>query len=119
MLRDFETLMGLFPQFQAGAARVTRPAGLCALERVEPPVLEREFLPGADAAEITTFASEMARPDCAIEVETSWDLWQHDGEDWKLGPASVTLVCSGPDFDDENRDNLRIEFGLESRVSAD
>ena len=113
MLRHFETLVGLFPYSKlATRGPVLR---VYALERVEPPVLEREFEPGATAAEIGKFAAEMARPDCAVEVESSWDLWQHDGDDWKLSPATVTLACSGPDFDNENGDNLRIEFGLESR----
>jgi hypothetical protein len=113
MLKHFETLVGLFPYSKlALRGPVLR---VYALERVEPPVMEREFLPGPSAGEIASFAAEMARPDCAVEVEASWDLWQHDGEDWKLGPAPVTLVCSGPDFDNENGDNLRIEFGLDSR----
>ena len=60
-------------------------------------------------------AAELARDDCAVEVEATWDLWQHDGDDWKLGPAPVTLVCSGPRFDTRTRIILRIEFGLDSR----
>jgi hypothetical protein len=113
MLKHFETLVGLFPYSKlALRGPVLR---VYALERVEPPVMEREFLPGPSAAEIASFAAEMTRPDCAVEVEASWDLWQHDGEDWKLGPAPVTLVCSGPDFENENGDHLRIEFGLDSR----
>ena len=84
-----------------------------AIAHSEPPLLEREFLPGAEAADILEAASEFMKADCASEVETFWDLWQHDGE-WKLLPAPVTLVCFGPAFENEVDDQLRIEFGLDA-----
>jgi hypothetical protein len=113
MLQHFETLVSLFPYSKlAQRGPLLR---VYAIERVEPPILEREFPPGPSAEEIAAYAAELTRGDCAVEVEAAWDLWQHDGEDWKLGPAPVTLVCSGPDFDNENGDHLRIEFGLDSR----
>src|SRR5205823_8108084 len=43
----------------------------------------------------------------------AWDLWQYDGE-WKLQPATVTLACYGPRFDDDAAGLLRIDFGLDA-----
>jgi hypothetical protein len=112
MLDHFETLVSLFPYSKlAQRGPVLR---VYAIERAEPPILEREFPPGPSAEEIRVYASELTRGDCSVEVDAAWDLWQHE-EDWKLGPALVTLVCCGPDFDNENGDQLRIEFGLDSR----
>lgn len=113
MLRHFETLLGLFPHSKLGQRGPT--LRVFAIERAEPPVLEREFPAGTEASKIISQAAELTAPDCMVEVETAWDLWQHDGTDWKLAPASVSLVCAGPDFDNENQDQLRIEFGLDSR----
>ncbi len=34
----------------------------------------------------------------------------------KLAPAAVTLLCLGPEFENENGDQLRIEFGVDARL---
>ena len=112
MLRHFETLLSLFP-----ASRLAKRGPVLrvyAIDQSEPPASEREFLPGAEAAEIVAIARETGAPDCAVEVETAWDLWQYD-MDWKLRPAAVTLISLGPEFENEIGDHLRIEFGLDSR----
>src|SRR5690242_21321644 len=112
MLRHFETLLGVFP-FSKLAQRgpVLR---LYALELAEPPLIEREFLTAVDAAAIIAAARELVHADCSVEVDASWDLWQYD-EGWRLAPARVTLVCSGPEFENEIGDHLRIEFGRDAR----
>ena len=108
MLRHFRTLLSLFPSSQlASRGPVLR---VYAMERAEPPQMEREFPKPADATAIAAHAGEFAHADSAVEVETAWDLWQFDME-WKLSPSSVTLVCQGPAFESENGDHLRIEFG--------
>ena len=112
MLRHFEKLLGLFPFSQlAQRGPVLR---VYALERQEPPQLEREFPHRAEPALLGAAAQEFAHPDSSTEVDTFWDLWQFDQE-WKLAPAPVTLVCRGPQFDDHNTDHLRIEFGSDAR----
>ena len=95
MLQQFGKLLGVFP-FSKLAKRgpVMR---IYAMELVEPPLFEREFL----------------HADCACEIDTFWDLWQYDGE-WKLRPAPLTLACYGPEFESEHGDHLRIEFGLDA-----
>lgn len=116
MLRHFEKMLGVFPYSKLAArGPVLR---IYALEHVEPPQLEREFLPGAPAEEtareISTAAREFAHDDCAYEVDTAWDLWQYDA-DWRLAPAAVTLACFGPEFENELGDRLRIDFGVDAR----
>jgi hypothetical protein len=119
--RHFQTLLGLFP-FSKLAARgpVLRVYGI---EMAEPPLLEREFarsgppaaLASAPIGEaIVEAASEFVEPDCCLEVEAGWDLWQWNGE-WKLAPAAVTILGFGPDFERDGADHLRIEFGPDSR----
>lgn len=112
MTRHFEKILAQFPfskLSQRGPMLRVR-----AIEMAEPPLLEKEFPLGAQPEELMKHAREFAHPDCSIEVETAWDLWQHEG-DWKLAPATVGLLCFGPDFDNETGDNIRIEFGLDSR----
>jgi hypothetical protein len=113
MLRHFGRMLALFP-FSKLAKRgpVVR---VYALEHREPPLFEREFNPGADFKEVLESAREFMLDDCTTEVDAFWDLWDHNGTEWKLTPIPVTLDCFGPAFDNELGDNLRIEFGLDAR----
>jgi hypothetical protein len=116
VLRHFETLTGLFP-FSKLAARgpVLR---VYAIEMAEPALLEREFAPGGPPASIAPAIIEEARefvaPDCCLEVEANWDLWQWK-DDWKLAPAAVTILGFAPGFERDGDDHLRIEFGPDFR----
>ncbi len=111
MLRYFEKFLSEFP-FSKLAARgpVLR---VYAIQHAEPPVMEREFELGAAAVHIIAVAREFAHPDCCVEIDAAWDLWQYHGE-WKLQPAAVTLACYGPSFDDDEAGQLSIDFGLDA-----
>lgn len=112
MLGHFEKTLEVFPCSKLAArGPVLR---IYALEHLEPPQLEREFLPGADPKQIVESAAELAHEDCAFEVDAAWDLWQYDPE-WRLAPAAVTLACFGPEFENDSGDNLRIDFGNDAR----
>lgn len=117
LLRQFGKLMGAFP-FSRLAKRgpVLR---VYAVALSEPTLMEREFPVSEDTAvtstDILSAAGELLQSDCACEVDTFWDLWQHDGNEWKLQPAPVTLCCYGIDFGSDQEDHLRIEFGPDAR----
>jgi len=112
MLHHFEQMLGIFP-FSKLSKRgpVLR---VYALEHLEPPLIEHAFPPLAEPSLLIEASAEQALEDCAVQVDGSWDLWQHDAE-WKLEPAPVVLSCLGPAFDNEEGDHLRIEFGVDSR----
>lgn len=113
MLRHFGRMLSLFPYSKlAKRGPVVR---VYALEHVEPPLFEREFAPGADSKDILESAREFSVSDCNIEVDAFWDLWDHNGTEWKLAPIPVTLICFGPLFDNELGDQLRVDFGLDAR----
>jgi len=112
MLRHFGKMLELFPFSKlAKGGPVLR---VYALNYAEPPVLERAFDPGADVADMIAAARDFAQPDCCVEIESAWDLWQYNGE-WKVLPAPVTLSCFGSQFENESDDDLRIDFGLDSK----
>lgn len=106
-------MLGAFP-FSNLAKRgpVLRVYGL---ERVEPPVFESEFAVNADVTTILNAAADWLNPDCAAEIDSYWDLWQYENDDWQLKPAAVTLTCFGPEFIQDRDDHLRIEFGPDAR----
>jgi hypothetical protein len=113
MLRHFGRMLALFPYSKlAKRGPIVR---VYALEHTEPPLFEREFAPGADPKSLLDSAREFMLDDCTCEVDAAWDLWDHDGTEWKLAPVSVTLTCFGPNFDNELGDQLQIEFGLDAR----
>ena len=93
-----------------------------AIEPAEPPQFERDFPVFQDVQEtivdVLAAAREFMQEDCACEIDAAWDLWQFD-RDWRLAPARVTLTCFGPEFDNEIGEQLRIEFGPDSRYLPD
>lgn len=112
MLREFGKLLSVFPISKlAKRGPVIR---VYAIEHTEPPLVECAFPVDVETTVVIKAAREFAHADCSVEIDTFWDLWQFDNE-WKLAPAAVTLLCLGPEFENENDDNLRIEFGVESR----
>jgi hypothetical protein len=113
MLRHFGRMLSLFPYSKlAKRGPVVR---VYALEHTEPPLFERELVPGAEGKAVLESAREFMLDDCTCEVDAAWDLWDHNGVEWKLTPVPVTLICFGPKFDNELGDQLRIEFGLDAR----
>lgn len=111
LLRHFEKLLALFP-FSKLAKRgsVLR---VYAVEHTEPPAFEREFPPGAAPADMLAMGREFFHPDCCMEIEAAWDLWQFDRE-WKLGPAPVILTAFGSKFENSDDEHLRVDLGLDS-----
>jgi hypothetical protein len=111
MLRHFGNMVEQFPFSKL--ARRGPVLRVYVVDHAEPPVVEREFEPGTGAAGMTAVAREFVKPDCAVEIDAAWDLWQYDG-DWKLRPAAVTLACFGPAFESGGAAQLKIDFGLDS-----
>lgn len=110
-LRHFRRMLDLFPVSRLQPRALLR---IYAVEYVEPALLEQEFAAPVDFEQLIQAAGEFKSPDCAYEVETCWDLWSYETE-WKLAPASVTLICFGPEFLQDGRDHLRVDFGPDSR----
>ena len=112
MLRHFGKLLDVFPFSKlAKNGPVVR---VYAISYVEPPIFERAFDPGASVADMIAAARDFVQPDCSVEIEAAWDLWQHR-DDWKLWPSTVTIFCRGSAFEHENDDHLQIDFGLDSK----
>ncbi len=113
LLHQFQRMLERFPISKL--ARRGPVLRVYAIERVEPPLIEREFPPEIPLSEIINAARESMEADSAAEVDTYWDLWSFENGDWKLAPAPATLIAFGPDFERDNDDDLRIEFGPDGR----
>jgi hypothetical protein len=111
MLGAFEKMLRAFPfSRRASASSVLR---VHAIELGEPAVLERAFEAPPDVSELIAAAREFQREDNAYQVDGWWDLWRFD-RDWELSPARVSLACFGPEVESPNRENLLVDFGLDS-----
>jgi len=112
LLRPFGKMLDVFPFSKL--AKTGPVVRVYAISYAEPTIFERVFDPGALAADMIAAARDFVQPDCCVEIEAAWDLWQHH-DDWKLWPSAVTLSCFGSGFEHENDDHLRIDFGLDSK----
>lgn len=108
MLRHFQDLLRVFPfsRLRPGISLLR----VYAIEFVEPPLLEQAFTAEADIPSVIEIAAEFRNPDCAYLVDGWWEMLQYSTA-WELKPAPVILSCYGPLFDNEEGDQLRIEFG--------
>lgn len=113
VLHQFQKMLERFPISKL--ARRGPIVRVYAIQHAEPSLLEREFPPEVPVSEMINAAREFMEPDCACEIDTYWDLWSFESGDWKLAPASATLIAFGPDFERDLDDNLRIEFGPDAR----
>lgn len=116
MARHFEKMLANFPFSPDNPANTT--LRVQAINSDEPAVLEHEFPDPVDVAEIGTVMRPAISTDCCVEIEAWWGLWQYQN-DWVLRPAPVRLFLFGPEFEgyelaDGTREQIRIEFGLES-----
>ena len=120
LLRQFAKMLNTFPLSMLAARGPS--VRIQAIERAEPPLIERDLPVTGDRAEtideILAAAREFMQQDCMCEVDAAWDLWQFAG-DWKLSASGVTLACFGPDFENEIGDQLRIELGLDTHFLPD
>lgn len=112
MLRHFGKMLENFPFSKLAQRGPT--VRVYALNYVEPPVLERPFDAGVEITDMIAAARDFAQPDCCVEIDAAWDLWQY-GEEWKVRPSPVTLSCFGSGFENDSDDDLRIDFGLDSK----
>lgn len=110
-LRRFEKLLRLFPYSKLSTGdSILR---ILAMDFSQPPVTESRLEAGFDPGEVARLAGEFLNPDSGFEFITTWDLWRFDGRDWQLAPAVVSIFCFGPEFQSEEGEHLRIDFGDE------
>jgi len=112
LLRHFGKMLDAFPFSKLAKNGPT--VRVYAISYAEPPILERTYDPGVSVADMMAAARDFVQPDCCVEIEAAWDLWQHR-DDWKLWPSVVTLACFGSEFEHDHDDHLRVDFGLDSK----
>jgi hypothetical protein len=112
MLRYYEKVLRLFPFSRL--ARQPSTFKVVAVDYNETAVLEVPFQTPVVIEDILAASKDFQNADCAYRLETWWDLWQLDDEDWKLTPTRVALCCYGPEFEKEDDAHLTIEFGIDA-----
>lgn len=118
-LKNYSTLaLPLYMKKAMSVLPVSRlaPGGVfrvCALNFQESPLWE-EYIEGElDPQSLATRAQDFLHDDCALQLETRWELYQWDG-DWELKPSTITLDIYGPEFDSGRGEHARVYFGPET-----
>ena len=116
MLRHYEKMLLTFPCSRLS----TRGPSLEVLAASfrEPAVFERAYPEGTEIPGVLADARHYQHPDCAFVVSADWDLWRFES-DWHLAPSPVQLICFGPEFENEDGDHLRIQFGIDTQFLPD
>ena len=111
MLRHYERMLKSFPFSRLSKSRsVLR---INAVSESEPPVHEQSLKIRRTPIRLSRQRASSRTTDCVVQLETHWDLWQFD-KDWQLAPANVTLACVGPEFETDEHEDLRIDFGIDT-----
>jgi hypothetical protein len=110
MLRHYERMLNVFPFSRLSTGRSVLRVN--AVSEDEPPLFEQSFEDPPEPAAVVAAARDFSTADCVVQLDSRWDLWQFDAG-WKLAPANVTLACIGPQFETDEPEDLRIDFGLD------
>lgn len=111
MLRHYEKMLRRFPFSKLSQTGSTLT--VYGVSWDEPALFEGQFADPPDIDAVLAAAREFAAADCAVQLETWWDLWRYD-KDWKVEPTRVALHCFGPAFESVEDDHLRIDFGVDA-----
>ena len=121
--RYFEKLLTLFPFSQRVQPQSTLT--IQALSVTEPPLLERPINGPVQISEVLECLRDYEGDDVAYQLETWWDLWQYNGEEWEIAPVRIVLCAFGPAFDNGSsaptgeQEHLRIDFGVDTAFLPD
>lgn len=91
----------------------------------EPPLAERPINGPVQLTDVMDATRDYQGDDVAYSLETWWDLWRYNGEEWEIGPTRVTLCAFGPQFDNGSseavprQEDLRIDFGVDTAFLPD
>ena len=109
----FERLLRAFP-----FSKLTRAESafrILAVNFGEPPLSETLIAGVPDPEAIAGWAREFHAPDSAFQLDCYWDIWNFKDEDWKFGPAPVSIFSYAAEFERDDDEDLRIEFGLDTQ----
>jgi len=112
MLRHFEKMLRTFPYSRLSQRGLSLRIYAGAYR--EPCLYEQSYPEGTEIETILADARHHQNTDCAFVVTAEWDLWQYE-KDWHLAPAPVELICQAPEFDNDEGDQLRIQFGIDEQ----
>lgn len=121
--RYFGKMLSIFPFSQR-----EQPQSTIIVQGVsitEPPLLERPMNGPVHLADVMEATRDYEGDDVAYRLETWWDLWKYNGEEWEVGPARVVLSAFGPEFDNGSslaiaeQEDLRIDFGVDTAFLPD
>lgn len=81
----------------------------------EPPVAENLIAGVPQPEAIAAWAKEFHARDSAFQVDAYWDIWTFHDDDWTFGPAPVSIYSFAGNFEREDGEDFRIEFGLDTQ----
>lgn len=121
--RYFEKMLSIFPFSQREQPQSTLT--IQGVNVTEPPLLERPINGPVQLEDVMDATRDYQGDDIAYRLETWWDLWRYNGEEWEIGATRATLCAFGPEFDNggslsiSEQEDLRIDFGVDTAFLPD
>jgi hypothetical protein len=121
--RYFEKILSLVPFSQREQGQSTLMVQ--AIDVTEPPLLERPMNGPFRLSEVVAQLRDYEGDDVAYRMESWWDLWVYNGEEWRIAPARIAISVFGPQFDNGGtlepaaQEDLRIDFGVDTAFLPD
>lgn len=121
--RYFEKMLSLVPLSQREQPQSTLT--IHAVSATEPALFERPFNGPLVRSEVAEALKDFQGPDIGYRLESFWDLWLYNGDEWQIAPSRIALSAFGPEFDNggsldaENQEDLRIDFGVDTAFLPD
>jgi hypothetical protein len=109
----FERLLRAFP-----FSKLTRAESsfrILAVSFGEPQLAETLIAGVPDPEAIGVWAKEFHAPDSAFQLDCFWDIWNFKDDDWTFGPAPVSIFSFASEFERDEEEDFRIEFGLDTQ----
>jgi hypothetical protein len=106
-------LMRLLERFPFSRLAPRMSLTVRAVSTLEAPLFEDHFEAG-DLAGLLEAAAAWTSIDTSLEVDAAWDLLLVETGSWELRPSRVLILAFGRDFERDDDEDIRLEFGTEA-----
>ena len=109
----FERLLRAFPFSKLTKGEST--LRVYGVDFTQAPIAETLLAGVVQPETVIEMCKEFFAPDSAFQLDAFWDIWRYEDDDWSFAPAPVSIYSFSREFEREDNEDFRIEFGLDTQ----